>query len=75
MRRLAAIAFTLATLSACGVRDLLRQYEYVEDVYLSLDGKATVYVNSSVPALDALRGAALNRSHARCFPCLVSVTL
>jgi len=60
MRRLAAIAFTLATLSACGVGDLLRQYEYEEDVYLSLDGKATVYVNSSVAALDALRGAALD---------------
>ena len=31
-------------------------------IYLSLDGSATVYVNSSVPALDALRGASLDTS-------------
>ena len=36
---------------------LFRQYEYEEEMYLSLDGTATVYVNGSVPALDALRGA------------------
>jgi hypothetical protein len=33
-----------------------KQYEYEEDMYLSLDGSATVYVNSSIPALNALRG-------------------
>lgn len=33
-----------------------RQYEYEEEVYLSLDGSATVYVHSSLPALNALRG-------------------
>ncbi len=37
-----------------------RQYEYEEDVYLSLDGTATVYVNSSIAALDALRGTTFN---------------
>ena len=36
---------------------MLRQYEYEEDVYLSLDGTATVYVNASIAALDRLRGA------------------
>ena len=36
------------------------KYEYDEDVYLELDGSATVYVNASVPALVALRGAALD---------------
>ncbi|HUE85516.1 MAG TPA: hypothetical protein VMO26_05510 [Vicinamibacterales bacterium] len=35
------------------------EYEYDEEVYLALDGSATVYVNASVPALVALRGAPL----------------
>jgi hypothetical protein len=39
---------------------LFRQYEYEEDVYLSLDGSATVYVNSSLAALNALRGTAFD---------------
>jgi hypothetical protein len=60
MRRLAAIAFALVIFPGCSAGDLLRQYEYEEDVYLSLDGTATVYVNSSVAALDALRGATLD---------------
>ena len=36
------------------------EYEYDEEVYLELDGSATVYVNASVPALVALRGAPLD---------------
>ncbi len=36
------------------------QYQYEEDMYLSLDGSATLYVNSSIPALVALRGAHLD---------------
>ena len=43
-----------------GARGLLRQYEYDEDVILSLDGSATVYVNASVPALVALKGVDLD---------------
>jgi hypothetical protein len=39
---------------------LFRQYEYEEEMYLSLDGSATVYVNSSMAALDALRGASFD---------------
>lgn len=35
------------------------KYEYEEDVHLTLDGSATIYVNASVPALVALRGANL----------------
>ena len=35
---------------------IARKYEYEEEVFLSLDGSATVYVNASVPALVALRG-------------------
>src|SRR6185369_8557635 len=37
-----------------------RQYEYEEEIYLALDGSATVNVNASVAALVALRGAALD---------------
>ena len=57
---LVALAATFAL--GCASGGLFRQYEYEEDIYLSLDGTATVYVNSSVPALDALRGASLDTS-------------
>ena len=47
-----------ATAAACnGVGGgLFKQYEYEEEMYLSLDGSATIYVNSSIDALNALRG-------------------
>ena len=60
--RLAALALAAATAVACGGGGVFRQDEYEEDMYLSLDGSATVYVNSSVPALDALRGASFDPS-------------
>ena len=41
---------------ACRGEILGKQYEYEEDLYLSLDGTATLVVNSSLPALVALRG-------------------
>jgi hypothetical protein len=51
--------------AACGgTASLFRQYEYEEEIYLSLDGAATVYVNSSLPALNALRGTAFDTSPA-----------
>jgi hypothetical protein len=51
----------LGVMSACSVNStLFRQYEYEEEVYLSLDGSATVYVNSSLPALNALRGTSFD---------------
>jgi hypothetical protein len=43
--------------SACGV--LTQKYEYEEEIYLRLDGSATVNVNASVASLVALRGADL----------------
>ena len=43
---------------ACG-SVIARKYEYEEEIFLSLDGSATVYVNASVPALVALRGVPL----------------
>ncbi len=44
--------------SACG-NVISRKYEYEEELFLALDGSATLYVNASVPALVALRGADL----------------
>jgi hypothetical protein len=38
------------------------QYEYEEQVYLSVGGGATVNINASIPALVALRGADLDPS-------------
>jgi hypothetical protein len=49
-------------LSACGGRLGKKQYEYEEELYLALDGSATLNVNASVPALVALRGVDLNPS-------------
>lgn len=53
-------ATLLTTLTGASCRDVIaRKYEYEEDVYLRLDGSATVYLNAAVPALVALRGAPL----------------
>jgi len=58
MRFGAALVLLLVTFTvACGGAGFFRQYEYEEETYLALDGSATVYVNSSVPALNALRGS------------------
>jgi hypothetical protein len=56
MTLLAGLAVVAA---ACTANPFSRKYEYEEDVYLRLDGSATVYVNGSVPALVALRGVNL----------------
>jgi len=61
IRAVAALAIVLAS-AACGGTSLFRQYEYEEEVYLSLDRTATVYVNSSIAALNALRGTSFNTS-------------
>jgi hypothetical protein len=49
---------TVLASAACG-NVIARKYEYEEEIFLALDGSATVYVNASVPALVALRGASL----------------
>jgi hypothetical protein len=54
LRALLLVIFVCSSLS-CGSR-LIRQYEYEEEMYLDLDGSATVVVNASVAALVALRG-------------------
>jgi hypothetical protein len=56
------LAVAAVLLSACAGGLGKRQYEYEEELYLALDGSATLNVNASVPALVALRGAALNTS-------------
>jgi hypothetical protein len=56
-RVLAAMLVAVVFLSlACRGGRFIRQYEYEEDVYLDLDGTATVVVNASLPALVALHG-------------------
>jgi hypothetical protein len=50
--------------SACaGATSLFRQYEYEEEIYLSLDGTATVYVNSSLAGPAARFDAAAVREY------------
>jgi hypothetical protein len=53
---LAAVSCGLSG-SACGV--LAPKYEFEEEIYLRLDGSATVNVNASVASLVALRGVDL----------------
>lgn len=52
-----AIAACAALASGCGA--LPQRYEYEEEIYLRLDGSATVNVNASVASLVALRGVDL----------------
>jgi hypothetical protein len=58
----ALLALVAAAVVACGHRPgLIRpDYEYEEDLTLSLDGSATLVVNASIPALVALRGLPLD---------------
>lgn len=60
-RRALALLLLVAIIAAsCGRRGLGRQYEYEEEIFLDLDGSATVVVNSSIAALVALRGLPLD---------------
>lgn len=61
-RSVALIALLALAAAACGTAGFFRQYEYEEDTYLSLDGTATVYVNASLAALNALRGTTFETS-------------
>lgn len=62
--RTALLAIALVSaVTACSGRapgPLGTEYEYEEDLTLSLDGSATLVVNASVPALVALHGLPLN---------------
>src|SRR5436189_5447883 len=59
--RAALLAIVLAALAACGGRSPLGpDYEYEEDLTLSIDGSATLIVNTSILALNALKGTSVN---------------
>lgn len=51
----ALVLLSVLATTACG-RLLKKDYEYEEELYLALDGSATLNVNASVAALAALRG-------------------
>ena len=61
LQRDGAVLLTLALLhlAIASCRSVGPRYEYEEELFLSLDGSATLNVNSSVPALVALRGVDL----------------
>lgn len=58
--RLVWALLAVCLLSACSGGGLFKAYEYEEEMYISLDGTATLYVNSSVAALNALRGSSFD---------------
>jgi len=60
VRFLIAIAAVLAIAACAGPNPLGPDYEYEEDLTLSMDGSATIVVNASIAALDALRGMTLD---------------
>jgi hypothetical protein len=56
-----AVFAAAAAVSACsGGGVFKREYEYEEELYLALDGSATLNVNASIESLNALRGAAFD---------------
>jgi hypothetical protein len=61
--RIAMCACVAALAAAAGCRNPLgRQYEYEEQVYLGVDGDAQVVIDTSMPALVALRGVPIDPS-------------
>jgi hypothetical protein len=61
MRAPWVVLFLALAVTASACRGVMKpEYEYEEELYLDLDGSATMYVNASVPALVGLRGADLD---------------
>ncbi len=60
--RAACVAALALPLAAACANPFAPQYEYEEQIYLSVDGRATVVVDASLPALVALRGVAIDPS-------------
>lgn len=58
--RVAVTGLLLAGALAACQSPLGREYEYEEQLYLSVDGSANVILSSSIPALVALRGVPLD---------------
>ena len=61
LARLVASVAAAAVLAACA-SPFAPQYEYEEQLYLSVDGRATVTIDTSLHALVALRGVTLDPS-------------
>ena len=59
--RLFALMTSALFIASC-TNPLARQYEYEEQLYLAVDGSATVVVDASLPALVLLRGASFDPS-------------
>ncbi len=59
IRRTVAMLIGIVLLAGCRA-SLVRQDQYEEEMYLDVDGSATVFVNASVAALVALRGLDLD---------------
>lgn len=60
-RALVWLILACAIAAGCSGRGVFKpEYEYEEELYLSLDGSATLNVNASVASLVALRGADLD---------------
>ena len=60
LRTAVSLLICALAVAACGVRSPFKpQPEYEEEIYLALDGTATVNVNASIAALVALRGVDL----------------
>ena len=62
---IAALVLAVLLGSACGAGVLGKRYEYEEDVTIGLDGSAALTINTSIPALVALRGVNLDASSDR----------
>jgi hypothetical protein len=55
-----ALEMALANAACSRAASLFRHYEYEEEMYMSLDGTATLYVSASLAALNALRGTSFD---------------
>jgi hypothetical protein len=65
----ALIALAPIVLAAACAGAFGREYEYEEELFLNIDGSASVVINASIPALVALRGLPLETSpHGRFDP-------
>jgi len=56
----ACLFLALCATAGCAGAGVFREYEYEEELYLALDGSATLNVHASVAALVALRGIDLD---------------
>jgi hypothetical protein len=57
--RMFQLAFVVCVLTSAACSVMTQKYEYEEEIYLRLDGSATVNVNASVASLVSLRGVDL----------------